>query len=388
MPAPQATKRQRAALHENIIDAMTTALVVLDHDLHVVHINAAAEQLLQASKTHAQGQPLTALVLLSDDVHNALHNMLETQQPFTEREAIIRLPDNVTHYVDLTVAMIEGGRTGMLLLEMQALNRLQRINRDEESVARQETARHLVRGLAHEIKNPLGGIRGAAQLLEMELESDELKEYTGVIIGEADRLKQLVDRLLGPQQQPDIQPVNVLRVVERVIALMEAEYPGRFAWSRDYDPSLPDIEADEAQLVQAVMNVVRNACEALQQTEEPRITIRTRAVRQFTIGHTLHRLVLQLEIVDNGPGVEPGMEERIFFPMISGRADGTGLGLAITQNIINQLHGSVQVVSRPGQTRFTIYMPFAYQAPVATQTATHSPHSPHTADTPEPAPHE
>lgn len=339
---------------------MTTALVVLDDDLAVLFMNTAAEQLVQQSNAQLHGQPLTQILLLSDDVQHSLMNTLETQQPFTEREALIRLPDNISQYVDFTVNILEGADTGCLLLEMQPLNRLQRINKDEESAARQETARRLISGLAHEIKNPLGGIRGAAQLLEQELESADHKEYTGVIIGEADRLKQLVDRLLGPQNRLDIQPVNILKVVERVIALLEAESPNTFHWVRDYDPSLPDIEVDENQMIQAVMNIMKNACEALHDTDEPRIEVRTRVVRQFTIGQTRHRLVLQLDIVDNGPGIDPALIERIFFPMISGRAEGTGLGLAITQNAVNQHHGSVQVTSRPGQTCFTIYMPFSY----------------------------
>ncbi len=341
---------------------MTTAVVALNRELKVVFVNAAAEHLLQVSASHAYGQPLRELLLLNDEVQKALAGAIENQQPFTERDALLRLPDNISQHVDFTVNLVHEEPRAALVLELQPLNRLQRINKDDESVARQETARRLIRGLAHEIKNPLGGIRGAAQLLEQELNSDEYREYTGVIISEADRLKQLVDRLLGPQQQVMLEPVNILEVIERVIALLEAEYPARFQWLRDYDPSLPDLEADQGQLIQGVMNVVRNACEALVTTDEPRITVRTRAVRQFTIGHTRHRVVLQLDILDNGPGVDPELNERIFFPMISGRADGTGLGLAITQNVVNQHHGSIQVSSKPGQTCFTIYLPFTQRS--------------------------
>ena len=199
------------------------------------------------------------------------------------------------------------------------MSRLKRINKDDASVARQETARRLIRGLAHEVKNPPGGIRGAAQLLEAELPDPDLKEYTAVIINEADRLTELVDRMLGPQRQLDLQPVNVLRVFEHVIQLIDAEQPGLVEWQRDYDPSLPDIRADEAQLIQAILNVVRNAVQALQNIEEPRIGLRSRALRQFTIGAQRHRLVMHLEITDNGPGIDPELQDRIFFPMISGR---------------------------------------------------------------------
>lgn len=343
-----------------ILDTLVTGIVVLDGQLRISQLNAAAEALLQTSTAHALGQPLQEIILRAEKIIVLLHQALLDGQPFTEREATVRLPDNQSISVDLTVTLLEDNQAQRsLILELQPLNRLKRINKDDESVARQETASRLVRGLAHEIKNPLGGIRGAAQLLERELPNEDLREYTGVIISEADRLKELVDRMLGPQRQLEMKPVNILRVFERVIQLIEVEQPGRINWRRDYDPSLPYVAADESQLIQAVLNIVRNACQALQHTEDARIHLRSRAVRQFTIGTIRHRLVMQLDIVDNGPGIDPELGERIFFPMISGRADGTGLGLAITQSIVAQHKGSIQANSKPGQTSFSIYLPFA-----------------------------
>jgi two-component system nitrogen regulation sensor histidine kinase GlnL len=296
----------------------------------------------------------------ADEIIPALQNALDQGQPYTQREATLRLPENVTEDVDFTVSILDRPPDGprSLVLELQALTRLKRINKDGASVARQETARQLIRGLAHEVKNPLGGIRGAAQLLERELPNEGLKEYTGVIISEADRLKELVDRMLGPQRELDLAPVNILKVFEHVIQLIEIERPNTIKWIRDYDPSLPTIEADEPQIIQAIINILRNASQALHKTDDPQILLRSRVVRQFTIGARRHRMVMQLDIADNGPGIDAELEERIFFPMISGRPDGTGLGLAITQNIISQHHGSIQVSSRPGQTCFSIYLPF------------------------------
>ena len=344
-----------------VVDNMTTAVVVLNDALQVEYLNSAAEDLLKVSISHATGQPIRELILLEDRILEALEEALAAHQPFTEREAIIRLPDNINQTVDFTVNIIDGDTpksAPRLLLELQHLNRLQRINKDEESVERQETTRRLIRGLAHEIKNPLGGIRGAAQLLEAELPDPELTEYTGVIISETDRLKDLVDRMLGPQRQLEFSDVNILEVIERVIQLTEAERPGFITWQRDYDPSLPPLEADQAQLIQAVINIIRNACEALKETETPQISIRSRALRQFTIGSKRHKIVLDLQICDNGPGIDPKLQERIFFPMISGRPEGTGLGLAITQTVVSQHQGSIQVTSRPGATCFSMFLPF------------------------------
>ncbi len=351
-----------------VLDTLVTGIVLLDAELCIEQINAAAEDLLQTSAAHAVGQPLDVLVLRAEHIMNRMRQALRDGQPFTEREAVLRLPDHLSISVDFTVSLLEtnhGQRS--LVVELQPLNRLKRINKDDESVARQETASRLIRGLAHEIKNPLGGIRGAAQLLERELPRDELREYTGVIISEADRLKELVDRMLGPQQQLQFAPVNILRVFERVIQLIEVEEPGKIHWRRDYDPSLPYVDADESQLIQAVLNIVRNATQAMQGMEDARIHLRSRVVRQFTIGTIRHRQVMQLDIIDNGTGIDPELEERIFFPMISGRPDGTGLGLAITQSIIAQHKGSIQAASRPGQTCFSIYLPFTQ--PVRAQAA-------------------
>ena len=217
--------------------------------------------------------------------------------------------------------------------------------------------RSLVRGLAHEIKNPLGGLRGAAQLLERQLPSEELKEFTQVIIGEADRLQNLLDRMLGPNTPPNMRMINIHSVLERVRTLVEAEnasLPG-IELERDYDPSIPDVYGDAEQLIQVVLNLVRNAIQALGQ--EGRIVLRTRTQRQVTLGQKVHRLVLRVDIVDNGPGIPEPLQNDIFYPMVTGRADGTGLGLPIAQSVINHHGGLIECASRPGETVFTIYLP-------------------------------
>lgn len=336
-----------------ILDNLTTAVVVLDNTLRVTYLNQAAQSLFGKSAQRAVGGEVRHLFLDPAVQASALRNTLETGQPFTKREATLMGGGRElrAHY---TVELLG---TAELLIELEPLDRFLRINRDDQQVAMQETTRKLVRGLAHEIKNPLGGIRGAAQLLERELPSARLREYTEVVIEEADRLRNLVDRMLGSNQKPRFAPVNIHRVLERVVQLIEAEAPGEIAFARDYDLGLPELMGDFGKLVQACLNVVRNAREALVETPAPRIELTTRVVRQFTIGHHRHRVVVRVDVVDNGPGVPADIAQGIYYPMISGRPDGTGLGLAITQNIVGQHHGVLECDSAPGRTAFSMYIP-------------------------------
>jgi two-component system nitrogen regulation sensor histidine kinase GlnL len=218
----------------------------------------------------------------------------------------------------------------------------------------------MLRGLAHEIKNPLGGLRGAAQLLARELPTKELKEYTGVIISEADRLQKLVNRILGPNKMPKKEPVSIHEVLEHVRSLLLAEAPEGIRIQRDYDPSIPDINADRDQLIQALLNIMRNAVEAMHGDGD--IKLRTRVIRKFTIGQKQQNLVAQIQVIDNGPGIPQEILEQIFFPMVTSRAEGTGLGLAIAQSLIQQHNGIIECKSKPGRTEFSIYIPIEIEA--------------------------
>jgi two-component system nitrogen regulation sensor histidine kinase GlnL len=258
----------------------------------------------------------------------------------------------------MIVTAVDGGQGRReLMVELNRLDRLLRISRDESLLAQQKATRELLRGLAHEVKNPLGGLRGAAQLLEKELHDESLKDYTRVIIEEADRLQTLVNRILGPNSMPRKQSTNIHEVLERVRSLMLAEKHNNLTIVRDYDPSIPNLMVDPDQLIQAVLNIVRNACQALDGNGQ--IILRTRVLRKFTIGNQNHRLVACISIIDNGPGIPPELKEQIFFPMITGRAEGTGLGLSIAQSLIHQHHGLIEHDSEPGKTVFSIILPLA-----------------------------
>ncbi|MBI3773637.1 MAG: nitrogen regulation protein NR(II) [Gammaproteobacteria bacterium] len=338
-----------------ILENLNAAVVLFDAQLQLLYMNPAAEMLFALSTRRAAGTPADRLLGGESELLTNLHQALDSGHPFTERELTLHLPLERTITVDCTVTPIIDGQERSLLVEITQLDRQLRIAREEQLLAQNETTRDVIRGLAHEIKNPLGGLRGAAQLLERELPNAQLKEYTGIIIGEADRLQKLINRMLGPHTLPHKQWTNIHELLERVRQLVQAEAPTGITLKRDYDPSLPDIYADPDQLIQAVLNLVRNAVEAMDERGE--IILRTRIQRQFTIGNQRHRLVACIEVIDNGPGIPAEMLDKIFFPMVTGRVGGTGLGLTIAQNLISQHGGLIECVSQPGKTVFTILLP-------------------------------
>ena len=344
-----------------LLDNLTSAVMVLDENLVLRYLNSAAEDLVAVSSARATGQPLVDVVRESGSSQQSLRSALATGQKYTVRRALWFLHNLEECTVDYSVTPLMD--LGLLLLEVQSMDRLLRIAREDALISAQETTRNLVRGMAHEVKNPLGGIRGAAQLLQRELkdlDDDGLGEYTQIIIEEADRLRDLVDRMLGPRKPLDLKPTNIHAITERVAQLIEAECDGALIIQRDYDPSIPDLPVDSNQLIQAVLNIVRNAMEAIAESiglEAGSIAIRTRVQRQFTIGRRHCPLVCRIDIVDNGPGIPEDIRERIFYPMISGRAEGSGLGLSISQHVINQHRGLIKCESEPGKTEFQIYLP-------------------------------
>lgn len=346
-------------LYKQLLDNLSGAVMMLDRDRCLQYLNPAGEMLFDVSARRVQGESVLALIRDQSEFYDVLSDVYQSGHSFTRREAILLLFHGREIAADYSITPLVGEYNGSLLVEILPRDRLVRIGREEDSRAQQEATRGLIRGLAHEIKNPLGGIRGAAQLLERALPDRSLEDYTQVIIGEADRLQNLVDRMLGPRNLLNKQPLNIHQILERIFNLVTAETGGEVELLRDYDPSIPDLVADEEQLIQAVLNVVRNSVQALLESdsEKPRIVLRTRAIRQFTLGNERHRLVCQLVISDNGPGVPDKLKETLFFPMISGRAEGTGLGLSIAQSIIHQHQGLIECQSQPGQTDFIIYFP-------------------------------
>lgn len=343
--------------YQRILENLSYTLLMFDGDLKLIYINPAGEMMFAVSANRLIGQKPEHLFPEGSHLLESIFKGSTSGHPFTEHEVQIILPNKRESTVDFTITPLaeRAGQSG-LLLEIRQVDRQLRISRDEHQLAQQQTFRTLVRGLAHEIKNPLGGLRGAAQLLERELPDEELKEFTNIIIGEADRLQKMVDRILGPNKVPKKEYINIHQVLEHVRQLVSVGSHKNIKIVSDYDPSLPELLADRDQLIQAILNIVGNAVEAIDSDGE--IILSTRSERQFTIGHVNHKLVCRVDIIDNGPGIPEEMVENIFYPMVTGRADGTGLGLSIAQSLINQHGGLIQCESRPGRTKFSLLIPF------------------------------
>lgn len=346
---------------KRIIENLNTVVVLFDSNLCLKYINPVGEMMFGVSAPRLEGLKAEEL-LRSEFLALELSKALNSGHPFTERECEISINIHEQVTVDLTaIPLLDPGKERELLVEMNQLDRQIRIAKEEQLLAQNRVSRDLLRGIAHEIKNPLGGLRGTAQLLERELEDEALKDYTGIIISEADRLRSLVDRMLGPRTLPNLGLVNIHEILERVRSVMLAEVSSGIRIRRDYDPSIPMLFADKDQLIQVILNLVRNAAQAIGK-KEGEIRLRSRVQRQYTIGHRRYRLVASIDVIDNGPGISPELVEKIFYPMVTGTAEGTGLGLSIAQSIVNQHNGLIECSSEPGNTVFTVLIPLQESA--------------------------
>jgi two-component system, NtrC family, nitrogen regulation sensor histidine kinase GlnL len=339
------------------LDLLSSAVILLDEQLRIRHCNPAAENLFAVSQRVCQGRPLAQLLGTPPALVSALENALGNKWSYTGHDIVIERDNAEPIHLDCTVTPIETTHA-RLLLEFRPIDQQLKAVREEREAVQQRANQELIRNLAHEIKNPLGGIRGSAQLLDRELANLEnapaLKEYTQVIIHEADRLQDLMHRLLSSHRAMQPAQISIHEILERVRRLIHAEFPG-VRVKRDYDTSLPDITGDREQLIQAILNIVRNAAQAMK--GEGEIITRTRALRQVTLAKKRYRLALEVQIIDNGPGIPVEIRDRIFYPLVSGREGGTGLGLALAQTFVQQHQGSIEAESVPGHTCFTLRLP-------------------------------
>ena len=340
------------------LEHLATAVMLLNQSHQVVYANPSTEILFALSSTQISGSHISDVFLNCEILQIAIDNAVKNDSPFREHEFTITTVRQQSFAVTCTVTPVEMSKA-TLLLEFQQMDQTLRIAREERMLIQQQANSELLRNLAHEIRNPLGGLRGAAQLLEHELPNPSLREYTQVIIKEADRLQSLMDRLLVPHRVPKYEPTNIHEVLERVRSLLLAESPNNIKVCRDYDTSLPDLIGDREKLIQTVLNIARNAVQAMQSNGavNAEIILRTRAERQVTLAKKRYRVAIKLQIIDNGPGIPADIKDKIFYPLVTGREGGSGLGLALAQTFVTQHHGMIDCESQPGKTCFTILLP-------------------------------
>lgn len=343
------------------IDQLQTSVVLLTEDLTVAGMNSAAEILFGVSAKRLKGKFIGKAWANVNDYQELFAAAVRKRAPISQHDVSLVTNSGSRRTFNCAVSPLVGdGWNHQLLVEIAAVDVSPTMLRDAENRAFHDISDGMLRGFAHEVKNPLGGLRGAAQLLDRELPNEELREYTAVILAEADRMTNLVNRMLARNAVPEMVPVNLHQVLERVHVLVSAELPEQVGISTDYDPSIPEIMGDKELLIQGVLNIVRNAMQALIEAGGGgSIVIRSRVKRNMTIGTKRHRFVAQVDVTDDGPGVPAELQEQIFYPLITGRAEGTGLGLPIAQSLISQQGGLVSFVSQPGCTVFSIYLTIA-----------------------------
>lgn len=347
------------SFYSSIVDHQTTAILLLNQQCELEYMNPAAETIFRVSSQRARGIAFSSMLVNEDDsFYRRLRDSIDEGESWTEHECTLRVADKeITANCTINPVTLENDEK--VLVEIVSLDRQLKILKESHLLKEHQATRSMLRGLAHEIKNPLGGLRGAAQLLESELEDNELTEYTSIIIKEADRLHKLVDRMLGPNMVPNKMPHNIHEVLHHVYSLMSAEEHQNIKFSIDYDPSIPMLSFDRDLLVQAILNITRNAIRAVD--DEGEIIFKTRVLRHYTINGKAHKLVACLSVIDNGPGIPEDIATKIFFPMVSGQTNGTGLGLAISQMLINQHDGLIEFESSKGRTEFKVILPIDRQ---------------------------
>jgi two-component system nitrogen regulation sensor histidine kinase GlnL len=349
-------QEQKLSYQQSLANQLVTTVIILNDSLEIVYLNPAAEALLNKSLYRLYGVASDKIFADTSISNLRLEQLLETGQEFTDSDIIIELNESHRFTAEVTASSVELSKSPHVLLEVKQIDQQKQISLEVFQHQQWLAARDLIKGLAHEIKNPLGGLRGAAQLLSREVTADQ-QEYTGVIIEQADRLTNLVDRLLGPNQLPQIKEQNIHSILEKVCQLVNYSTDQKIVLSRDYDPSLPHVECDQEKIQQAVLNIVNNAIQVI--SDKNKITLRTRIASNRTIYGKRVKLAVKISIIDDGPGIPTEIQDTLFYPMVSGRSNGTGLGLSISQTLINQHQGKLSCHSRPGYTEFTILLPLS-----------------------------
>ncbi|CAA6826097.1 MAG: Nitrogen regulation protein NtrB (EC [uncultured Thiotrichaceae bacterium] len=340
----------------DILDSLLCGIIITDKALCIRYLNNSAEETLGKSFSQVNGEEITRFISYLG-LKKRLNKILHGEQSYTNRATSFHIKDQGDVHLDFSISpKTDGDDITGIILEMKQIDRQLRIARDNDLMEVLDTNQTILRGMAHEIKNPLGGISGAAQLMAMDAQDDTAKECTQIILSETARLTSLVDELLGPANIPKKKLINVHEVLEHCRHVFSLKIGSNIRLSFDYDPSIPDIVADRDKMVQVILNILQNALNAIGD-HEGNILIRSRILWKHTIHQTLHPYVASISITDDGPGIPDDIRGKIFYPMITGRAEGTGLGLSIAQTLITQHGGIIEVDSIPGKTTFSIILP-------------------------------
>lgn len=344
---------------ENIYSLLKTAVFVLDKSFNIQSCNDAGLALLETGRSQTKDRLFHEFFVEGCFDHPKYSEAFENHEDFSETEVKMCFKDGRCILADTVITFALEGDSSFMVLEMRQVDKQKKITQETQQHAQQKAAKELVRGLAHEIKNPLGGIRGAAQLLEKELVTEDQKEFTQMIIDQSDRLRALVDRLLGPNSVPQKEWQNIHEIIEKVRSVIDVDVSHSIAVRRDYDPSLPDLFVDQDMMQQVLLNIARNSMQALKvaDTNDAKITFKTRIERQIVIQQKQHPICLVISIIDNGPGIPTALKDTLFYPMVTTKSNGSGLGLSIAQTLTEHHQGKIDVESFVGQTEFKIYLP-------------------------------
>lgn len=343
----------------SVMESLVTAIIVCDKNLTINYINPSTELLFEVSAKQALNNNIS---IFFEDNNNFFNKILkkvnEQNNSYKEHEYFIQTHQKKTICVSLTVSALINSKDEFVIEFIQMDQQL-KVAREERMFIQQQANTELLRNLAHEVRNPLGGLRGAAQLLEEELSDDSLKEYTQIIINEADRLQNLMNRMLSPHQMPVYKKTNIHEILERVRSLILSEFSNDISFVRDYDVSLPEFVVDREKLIQAILNIARNGAQAMKQNKQDdmQLTFITRAERQIVFRKKKHATAIRIDIIDNGPGIKNELIDKIFFPLVTGNEKGSGLGLSLAQNLISSHQGMIDCHSVPGNTVFSIILP-------------------------------
>lgn len=352
-------------LHHHILDNLKTAILLIEPNLTVSYINPTTESLLTISDQHIHKKAITTLFHEEEDTVVKLLDAINNHETYTKHETILTLHSNEEITVDYAITPITDTHHTSLIIELQPLNRLLHISQEENLLTSQQNNKTLLHDITHEIKNPLNDLRGTTQLLTRELDDPRLHDYTNIIIEETNHLRNLMDNMLSPNKIPDQKPTNIHEVLERVQQLIEVESSNNMRIIRNYNPNIPDITNDQKQLIQAMLNIIRNALQALNQSppkhETPNITLHTHTLRQFTIRSHHHHLIYHVDIINNKPNIPPNITQSIFLPMINNHANNSELKLSISQSILNHHQDLIKCHNEPNQTKFSLFIPIKHE---------------------------